>query len=77
MKAFTELLALVSAAIAAVCWFISASVRLTKVGPGLEELDRVTNLAGDLQRMARWNFWAALSTGITVLLQLAAYALLR
>jgi hypothetical protein len=45
-----------------------------KVGPGLEELNRVTDLASDLQRMAYWNFSAAVSTGIAVILQLAAQA---
>jgi hypothetical protein len=45
---------------------------LTKVGPGLDNLDHVKNLSADLQRMARWNLWAALLTGVTATLQVLA-----
>ena len=56
-------------AISAALWLISASVKLTKVGRGMEELDNVEHLSNDLQKMGRWNFWAAIATAIAVLLQ--------
>jgi hypothetical protein len=40
-------------------------------------LDRVTKLSVDLQRMGRWNFWTALSTGIAVFLQMVTRFLLE
>ena len=72
VKPYIEAAALVFMAASAVLWFISAAVRLRRIGPGLEELDYVTSLSSDLQRMARWNFWAALATGISVALQCLA-----
>lgn len=54
----------------AILWFISASVRLTSVGYGLEELDKVANLSNDLQKMGNWNFWAAACTGLAVATQI-------
>ncbi|MDI1347480.1 MAG: hypothetical protein PSV22_25825 [Pseudolabrys sp.] len=50
--------------------FISASVRLTNVGFGQDELDKVTKLSSDLQKMGKWNFWAAAFTGIAVVAQI-------
>ena len=44
---------------AAVCWFLSARVRLPKIESGLEELDKVAQPSKTLQKMAVWNFWAA------------------
>jgi len=57
---------------AAVCWFWSARVKLTKIEFGMEELDKVTTLSKDLQEMARWNFWAAVLTCATVAFQVMA-----
>jgi hypothetical protein len=48
-------------ACAAVCWFMSARVALTSIAPGMEELDKVTLLAADLQKMGTWNLYAAAS----------------
>ncbi len=59
-------------AVAAVLWFLSASVRLTKIGFGQDELDKVTRLSDNLQDMARWNYWAAGCTALAVLFQVAA-----
>lgn len=72
VKLFVEIAAFTSMGLSALLWFISASVRLTRIGPGLEELDRVTKLADDLQKMARWNFWAATTTAVSVLFQILA-----
>ena len=63
---------LVALSLSAAFWLISARVRLTRIAPGLEELDRVANLADDLQKMGRWNFWAAATTAVAVLLQIAS-----
>ena len=46
---------IVAALLAAVCWFMSARTKLTRVTAGLEELDKVTQLADDLQIMGKWN----------------------
>ncbi|MCX7308850.1 MAG: hypothetical protein NTZ72_13280 [Afipia sp.] len=75
MKVFFEILTFGSSGIAAILWFKSASTRLTTIGPGLEELDLVNKLSSDLQRAAKWNFWAALTTGVSVVTQIAARAL--
>jgi hypothetical protein len=55
---------------AAALWFISASRPLTSIKPGLEGLDRVTQLSNDLQTMSMWNMWAALATGFSVAFQI-------
>jgi hypothetical protein len=49
-----------AALLAAVCWLKSAIVKLTPIKSGLEDLDKVHLLAGDLQKMGRWNAAAAL-----------------
>jgi hypothetical protein len=46
---------IVAALLAALCWFMSARTKLTRVRAGLEELDKVTQLADDLQMMGKWN----------------------
>ena len=46
---------IVAALLAALCWFMSARTKLTRVRAGLEELDKVTQLADDLQIMGKWN----------------------
>jgi hypothetical protein len=38
---------IVAALLAALCWFMSARAKLTRVRAGLEELDKVTQLADD------------------------------
>jgi hypothetical protein len=50
---------IVAALLAALCWFMSARTKLTRVRAGLEELDKVTQLADDLQMMGKWNARAA------------------
>ena len=58
MSALNILKIIVTAA-AAVCWLMSARVSLTSIGPGMDELDKVTRLAADLQLSGNWNFYAA------------------
>jgi hypothetical protein len=50
---------IVAALLAALCWFMSARTKLTRVRARLEELDKVTQLADDLQKMGKWNAAAA------------------
>ena len=52
------------------CWFASAMSHLPNVGK--DEVDKVTELSNRLQRMSRWNFWAAGLMGVTVLLSVLA-----
>jgi hypothetical protein len=49
-----------AALLAGACWLKSATIKLTRIKPGLEELDKATSLADDLQAMGRWNAAAAL-----------------
>lgn len=70
IKFALEVGSLVLFAVSAVLWLMSASVNLTEIGPGLDELDRVKALSADLQQMGRWNFWAATSTAGAVVLQI-------
>ena len=67
-----EIASIAAGGIAATCWFLSARVRLTKVGFGQDELDNVTKLSDDLQQMAQWNFWAAVLTAVTSIFQILA-----
>jgi len=67
-----EIASIATGSIAATCWFLSARIRLTKVGFGQDELNNVTKLSADLQKMARWNFWAAALTGVDSIFQVLA-----
>jgi hypothetical protein len=68
MRSFIEIAVLIAATGFAVCWFISAMVRLPSIKPGIDELDKVTELSDRLQRISTWNFWAAGLMGVTALL---------
>jgi hypothetical protein len=46
--------------------------RLPSIKPGMNELDKATDLSSALQRMSRWNFWAAGLMGVTALLSALA-----
>jgi hypothetical protein len=72
MKSFVETAALIAACGSAVCWFTSAMCRLPSIKPGIDELDKVTELSNRLQKMSTWNFWAAGLMGVTALLSVVA-----
>jgi hypothetical protein len=72
MRPYIETAALIAACGSAVCWFASAMCRLTDIKPGIDELDKVTELSKSLRRMSTWNFWAAGLMGITALLSVLA-----
>jgi hypothetical protein len=72
MKSLVETAALIAASGSAVCWFISAMCRLSSIKPGMEELDKVTELSKSLQRMSTWNFWASGLMGVTAALSVWA-----
>ena len=68
MRSFIETGAIIAACGSAIFWFTSAMCRLPSVNPGINELDKVAELSKALQRMNRWNFWAAGLMGVTALL---------
>jgi hypothetical protein len=68
MKSFIETAALITGCGSAAFWFASAMCRLPGIKPGLDELDKVSELSNRLQRMSAWNFWAAGLMGMTALL---------
>jgi hypothetical protein len=68
MRSYIETGAMIAACGAAIFWFMSAMCRLPAIKPGMDELDKVTELSKALQRMNRWNFWAAGLMGVTALL---------
>jgi hypothetical protein len=68
MRSFIEIGAMIAACGSAIFWFTSAMCRLPSIKPGLEEIDNITELSNKLQRMSRWNFWAAGLMGVTALL---------
>ena len=68
MRPFIETGAMIAACGSAIFWFMSAMCRLPGVKPGIDELNKLTELSKALQRMNRWNFWAAGLMGVTALL---------
>jgi hypothetical protein len=68
MRSYIETAVIIAACGSAVFWFMSAMCRLPSVRPGVDELDNVAELSKALQRMNRWNFWAAGLMGVTALL---------
>jgi hypothetical protein len=59
--------------IAACMWLFSAGTHLTPTKPGMEELDKVHLLSGDLKRAARWNSSAAFFTALAVSAQIVVH----
>ena len=68
MRSFIETGAIIAAYGSAVFWFTSAMCQWPSIKPGIDELDKITELSKKLQRMSRWNFWAAGLMGVTALL---------
>jgi len=46
--------------------------RLPRIKPGMDELEKMTELSNRLQRMSTWNFWAAGLMGVGALLSVWA-----
>jgi hypothetical protein len=72
MRSLIETAALITGYISATCWFASAIWHLPRLKPGTDEAAQVTELSNRLQRISRWNFWAAGSMGVTALLSVWA-----
>jgi hypothetical protein len=72
MRSFIQIGVVIAACGSAIFWFTSAMCRLPSIKPGADELDTVTELSRALQRMNRWNFWAAGLMGVTALLSALA-----
>jgi len=68
MKSYIEVAIIVTACGSAIFWFMSAMCRLPSIKAGMDEPTTATELSKALQRMSRWNFWAAGLMGITALL---------
>lgn len=68
MRSYIETAVMVTACGSAAFWFMSAMCRLPSIKAGRDESATVTELSKALQRMSRWNFWAAGLMGITALL---------
>jgi hypothetical protein len=68
MRSFIETAVIVAVCGSAIFWFKSAMCRLPTLKVSADELDEVTELSKSLQRMSRWNFWAAGLMGIAALL---------
>ena len=69
MRSFVETAAIMAACGSAVFfWFASAMCRLPSAKPSTNELHTINELSKALQRMNRWNFWAAGLMGVTALL---------
>ena len=68
MRSLVETAVMIAGCASAICWFASAMWYLPGVKTGIDESDRVTELSNRLQRISRWNFWAAGLMGVTALL---------
>jgi len=72
MKSIIETAALITGSVSAACWFASAVRHLPGIKPGMDETAKVNELSNRLQRISRWNFWAAGLMGVTALLSMWA-----
>jgi len=72
MTSFIQTAALIAACGSAIFWFASAMCRLPGIKPGMDELEKMTELSNRLQRMSTWNFWAAGLMGVGALLSVWA-----
>jgi hypothetical protein len=71
MRSFIQTAVIIGACGSAVFWFLSAMCRLPTTKLGADEIDH-RELSKVLQRMNRWNFWAAGLMGVTALLSALA-----
>ena len=71
MRSFVETAAIIATCCSAIFWFMSAASRLPTIRPGTDELDH-GELSKALQKINRWNFWAAGLMGVTALLSALA-----
>jgi hypothetical protein len=67
MRAYIEAGIIITACGSAIFWFLAAICRLPTLKPGADEIDH-GELSKVLQRMNRWNFFAAGLMGVTALL---------
>jgi hypothetical protein len=67
MRSYIEAGIIITACGSAIFWFLAAICRLPTLKPGVDEIDH-GELSKVLQRMNRWNFFAAGLMGVTALL---------
>jgi hypothetical protein len=68
MRSIVETAVLITGCASAICWFASAMWHLPRIKPAGDEMAKVSELSDRLQRIGRWNFWAAGLMGVTALL---------
>jgi hypothetical protein len=68
MRSIIETAVLITGCASAICWFASAMWHLPRIKPAGDEMAKVSELSDRLQRIGRWNFWAAGLMGVTALL---------
>jgi hypothetical protein len=56
----------------AVLWFISAAVNVPTIRGTIDDLDNIQTLTDALQRQSKWSKWAAIATGLAVLVGVIA-----
>ena len=69
-----KILKVAAAAGAGIFWLLSAGVSLPTVGPGMEELDKVSTLAVQLRTAGVWNSWAATAACTAALIEIITVA---
>ena len=67
MRSLIETAAIITGCGSAACWFTSAMWHLRSSKSGIDEMSKVTELSSRLQKISRWNFWAAGLMGVTAL----------
>ena len=68
MRSIIETAVLITGCASAICWFASAMWHLPRIKSAGDEMAKVSELSDRLQRIGRWNFWAAGLMGVTALL---------
>ncbi|HWJ74673.1 MAG TPA: hypothetical protein VNX29_16040 [Kaistia sp.] len=74
-KSIADIVALAFSIGASALWVVSWRVKVPSIGPGLEELDKVTDYAKALSVQSKWNSFAALCTALALGAQIVAKAL--
>ena len=69
MKLYVDIAAICFFAVSAALWFVASRVEVPKIGRGIDDLDRVTELSAALQKQASWNVAGSITLGVAIALQ--------
>jgi hypothetical protein len=72
MRSLIETIAIFTASVSAIFWFLSAMCRIPHIKLSKDHSEELTELSKTLRRMNRWNFWASGMMGVTALLSALA-----